>query len=158
MPERVRDLHALGVHIVSECRHVGARVRLLGGVAVLVKCQRVLAEHCGLRRCPDDIDVAARQGDIRKLSSVLARIGFHEDAALPGPVRRTRRVYRREADRIKLDIYLDRFRMCHSFPFDGRLDLDDGSPLHRDGVLQGISGAVALTPSCYRAGPAIRIR
>jgi hypothetical protein len=117
------DFVELGIAIVEDAERQGAPLRLLGGVAVAVLCADVWKRHPALRRSPNDIDFAGYSRHSAEIERVLLARGF-------GPAKEfnflnagRRLIFVREGDGVKVDVFLDEFRMCHRMSWTGRLEL-----------------------------------
>lgn len=99
-----------------------APVRLLGGVAIALRCPS--ARLPALERSYGDIDVVARGRDRRKLQRFLTDQGYRGLDQLNAVHGGARLFYLDEVNRRRLDVFLDRFEMCHDLDLRARL----GSP------------------------------
>jgi len=100
----------------------GVAVRLLGGVAIALKCPS--ARLAALRREYRDIDVVARGRERRKLQSFLTGQGYRGLDQLNAVHGGSRLFFYDGANRRKLDVFLDRFQMCHELDLRDRLGLE----------------------------------
>ena len=96
-------------------------VRVLGGVAIALRCPS--AQLPALERTYGDIDVVARSRDRRKLQRFLTAQGYRGLDQLNAVHGGARLFYVDEANRRRLDVFLDRFEMCHDLDLRGRLGL-----------------------------------
>ncbi|CAB1129762.1 conserved protein of unknown function [Candidatus Hydrogenisulfobacillus filiaventi] len=110
---------AEALDLVEAATLAGAGVRLLGGQAVAYHCRgRVPAP---LDRTSADIDLFVRGRDRAGLQRVLAQHGWEGEREFNLLNGRTRLLYHK--DGTKLDVFVDRFRMCHEWPLADRLPL-----------------------------------
>jgi len=109
--------------LVEELRSVGAETRMMGGIAIAVRCPSVADP--ALRRPHDDVDLVATKSGARKLEQHIVRLGYHgedEFNALQG----SRRLIFHSPERpaAKVDVFIERVDMCHTFLLGDRLDVD----------------------------------
>jgi hypothetical protein len=116
------DLIELGVAIVEDAERQGAELRLLGGVAVAVLCADVWKSHPALRRTPNDIDLAGYSRQSAEIERLLLARGFAPAKEFNFLNAGRRLIFFRESDGVKIDIFLDEFRMCHRLSWAGRLE------------------------------------
>jgi hypothetical protein len=117
------ELVALGVDIVKEAERNDACVRLLGGVAVAMLCADALNAEPSLRRTPNDIDLAGYSRQSSTIERTLISFGFEPAKEFNFLNAGRRLIYFRRRDRVKIDVFLDEFRMCHRLSWKGRLEL-----------------------------------
>jgi hypothetical protein len=94
-------------------------LRLLGGVAIALRCPS--AQLPALRRSYGDIDVVGRGRDRRKLHRFLAGQGYVGLDQLNAVHGGRRLFFYDEANHRRLDVFLDRFEMCHELDLRPRL-------------------------------------
>jgi hypothetical protein len=97
------------------------RLRLLGGVAVAIRCPS--AARPPLARRYGDIDVVTRGGDRRKLGRFLAAEGYRALEQLNAVHGKTRLFYYDTQRSRRLDVFLDQFDMCHRLDLRKRIDI-----------------------------------
>jgi hypothetical protein len=100
----------------------GVVVRVLGGAAIALRCPT--ARLPALRREYRDIDVVARGRERRKLQSFLTSQGYRGLDELNAVHGGTRLFFYDDTNRRRLDVFLDRFQMCHELDLRDRLGLD----------------------------------
>ncbi|HWD76583.1 MAG TPA: nucleotidyltransferase family protein [Solirubrobacteraceae bacterium] len=96
-------------------------VRLLGGVAIALRCPS--AQQPPLKRTYGDIDLVARSRDRRKLQRFLAGQGYRGLDQLNAVHGGSRLFFYDEVNQRKLDVFIDRFEMCHELDLRPRLGL-----------------------------------
>jgi hypothetical protein len=116
------DLVELGVAIVGDAERQGAHLRLLGGVAVAVLCAEVWKSQPALRRTPNDIDFAGYSRQSAAIERILLARGFAPAKEFNFLNAGRRLIFFRESDGVKIDVFLDEFRMCHRLSWAGRLE------------------------------------
>lgn len=97
-------------------------VRVLGGIAVYLRCQEVMGRP-ELTRSYGDIDLAAPRRAARQISEFLTGAGYSPNRqfnALQGASRLL--FYDLERNR-QVDVFLGRFAMCHALDLEPRLAL-----------------------------------
>ncbi len=114
------------VHLIRELQRKGITVRLFGGVGIRLRCAAVLEVTPELSRPPRDIDLVARLRDrwlIERMILDLGGIPNREFNLLNGTRQLMYALSVGEADRIRIDVILDRLEMCHVLELSSRLDL-----------------------------------
>lgn len=99
--------------IIDEAERRGATVRLLGGVAFKLKCRTALDPM--FYRENKDIDLAGRRDQVRKITETLEWLGYRPREVFNKLSMGERLIYYDIANRRRVDVFLDRFKMCHSF-------------------------------------------
>jgi Uncharacterised nucleotidyltransferase len=117
------DLVTEAERLVAVAAERGVVARMLGGVAVAMRCPTARTEP--FLRDYSDLDVVIRQSDRNQIDAVLGELGFEGDRAFNARFGNERRCYHRE-DGLKLDVFVECFSMCHDVPLDAdRLGIDD---------------------------------
>jgi hypothetical protein len=117
------DLVTEAEQLVSTAAAQGAVVRMLGGVAIAMRCPT--ARTPSFAREYSDLDAVVPQRDRGRLDDVVAAVGLEADRAFNAVRGNERRCYYR-ADGLKLDVFVEGFSMCHDIPIDAdRLGVDD---------------------------------
>ena len=110
------------MQIVEEAAAAGLEVRLIGGVAVGLRCRRA-KPSVGTPRQYGDIDLCGRSKSNRAYGKLLESLGY--EPSLPFN-QLNAAVYQRFDHRdlpVHLDVFYDSLRMCHELPFRDRLSL-----------------------------------
>jgi hypothetical protein len=100
-------------------------LRLLGGLAV--------ALHSGPRRHPafarefKDIDFVARLKQAREIEAFFVGMGYESDATFNALNAGRRGMYHDDVNQRHIDVFIDRFEMCHTIPIAERLDVDEAT-------------------------------
>ncbi len=116
------DLTAVGLQIVEEAQSAGLDVRLIGGVAIALRC-RPDEPIVGSSRRYGDIDLCGLSKSSRDYGQLLEGMGY--EPSLPFN-QLNAAVYQRfdHSERpVHLDLFFDSLRMCHELPFRERLTL-----------------------------------
>jgi hypothetical protein len=116
------DILIEAARLADSAEEQGLSVRLLGGAAIALRCPT--ARLPALRREYRDIDVVARGRERRKLQSFLTGQGYRGLDELNAVHGGTRLFFYDDANRRRLDVFLDRFEMCHQLDLRDRLGLE----------------------------------
>ena len=109
-------LVAEGVALVESAQHEGATLRLLGGAAVVVHSSGVPYREIG------DLDAVTGRKDVKRLTAVLQGRGYEPETRFNALHGDRRLIFQGPAG--KLDVFVDRFEMCHRLELGPRLALD----------------------------------
>jgi hypothetical protein len=117
------DLVAEAEQLVSVAGAQGVVARMLGGIAIAMRCPTARTE--AFARSYSDLDAVIRERDRNRIDEVLGALGFTGDRAFNARFGNERRCYHRD-DGLKLDVFVESFSMCHEVPLDAeRLELDE---------------------------------
>lgn len=105
--------------LIAAAGERGAALRLLGGRAVRWLCAGRVPE--GLLRPPGDLDFFARSHDRRTVTEVFADHGYAPEREFNLLNGKSRLIFTR--DGLKVDVFLDEFRMCHRLDLRNRLQI-----------------------------------
>ncbi len=100
----------------------GVYPRLLGGVAIAVRCPS--ARFPPLAREYHDVDLATDGEHAHQLSEALIASGFAADERFNNLHGRTRMMFT-GSDGVHLDVLVDEFVMCHKLGLKDRLSIDE---------------------------------
>ena len=108
--------------IVSEARRVldvaaGVPLRLLGGVAIAVS----LPGEPLLPRPYNDIDFITAKGEGPTIAKLFEELGYEGDHQFNGLNGHRRLLFYDAANERRVDVFVGRFEMCHTWPLDARL-------------------------------------
>jgi hypothetical protein len=116
------EIPELGRRLAEDAAAEGLTLRLIGGVAVWIRCPS--ARTAPLARAYGDIDLIGRGRDRAAILAFLEARGFEPDRmfnALHG----ASRLNFSDPDRdLPVDVLLDRFAMAHALDLRDRLDVD----------------------------------
>jgi hypothetical protein len=118
--EKQIDLGREARRLVDAAGQQGIPLRLLGGLAVSMRCPS--SSSAALKRDYEDIDMATDQSGGRKLADFFKDQGFDPDKELNMLNGHRRQIYYHK-EIGKVDIFVGEFEMCHRFSFAGRLNL-----------------------------------
>jgi hypothetical protein len=115
--------------VVSEARFVmaasdgrGLGLRLLGGVAVNLHAEPSL--HPAFCRSYKDIDVVVPRRAGGEIGRLLVELGYESNPTFNAMNGNRRQLYYDVPNDRQLDVFIDRFEMCHAIPLSGRLSVD----------------------------------
>ncbi len=118
-PTLLEEAEAL-IRRLAEGHVVG---RLLGGVAVAVRCPAA-RDPSPLARSYSDLDIVVTRPSRRHLSSVLAALEFTAAERFNAMNGHSRQLYT-SRDGVDLDVFIEQFRMCHEIDLKRRLEVDE---------------------------------
>lgn len=105
--------------IASAAQDVGVNVKAIGGLGVALTCPS--ASRAPLVRRYADIDVVARTKDRRAVSELLQSLGYQPDREFNALMGHARLFFWDALNGRQLDVFLDRFVMCHTIELADRL-------------------------------------
>jgi hypothetical protein len=116
------DLATVAVDIVEQAASAGLHVRLIGGVAIGLRCLRV-EPTAGSPRRYGDIDLCGLSKASSAYGKLLESMGYQPSL----PFNQLNAAFYQRFDHSKhpvhLDLFFDSLRMCHVLPFRERLTL-----------------------------------
>jgi hypothetical protein len=107
--------------LIARAQVQGIPLRLLGGVAVQLRCAH--AAHRALARSYADLDFASHKKQGRALSTLLVSTGYTADRRFNALHGERRLLFYDTARSRQIDIFLSTFEMCHKLQFEQRLML-----------------------------------
>lgn len=110
---------AEAVRVVGALQQKGLVVRLLGGVAVRLRCPH--ATHRALNRAYADLDFVAYKKQARQVRDALIEQGYVADRRFNALHGERRLLFFDEARNRQIDIFLGTFEMCHKLVLEPRL-------------------------------------
>lgn len=119
---RALDLGVEARRIVAAGESAELPMRLLGGIAVRLRCPS--AQHRALRRSYGDIDLCAFKRDVPRLTELFETMGY--EPWLPFNqlnAEHSQRFDHGESE-LSIDVFLDRLSMCHSLDLRSRLTME----------------------------------
>jgi hypothetical protein len=116
------DIPALGRRLAEEAEATGLPLRLIGGVAVWVRCPS--ARTAPLARPYGDVDFIGRARDRREIVAFLEARGFEPDRMFNALHGASRLNFTDPGRELGIDVLLDRFAMAHALDLRDRLALD----------------------------------
>jgi len=106
--------------IIRAGENAGIRLRVLGGLAVYLTCPSAVT-HPRLKRSYADIDLAGLEEDGPHLGQFFTQLGYRPDQRFNALHGRTRMIFYNPDDGSHVDVFLDRFQMCHNLDLRERL-------------------------------------
>lgn len=116
------DVREEGLRLAQGAADLGLSLRLLGGVAVWVRCPS--ANLPALARTYGDVDVIILSAGRNKVTSYLERMGYVPDKLFNAIHGAQRLNFVDPARARPLDVLINRFVMCHTIDFRDRLTVD----------------------------------
>jgi hypothetical protein len=105
--------------ILRAARAEGAAARVLGGVAVALRCASARTP-APLARSYSDIDLVTGKESARTLGRTLEQLGYAPHERFNAVHRHTRMMFER-GDSLHLDVFVEEFVMCHRLNLSPRL-------------------------------------
>jgi hypothetical protein len=106
--------------IISAGEKASIRLRVLGGLAVYLTCPSAVT-HARLKRSYADIDLAGLEKDGPNLGQLFTHLGYVPYQRFNALHGRTRMIFYNPDDGSHVDVFLDRFQMCHILDLRERL-------------------------------------
>jgi len=110
--------------ILDEADKRNITMRIMGALAFRIHCPKFKFIMYSVNRYLTDLDFAAYMKDADKISRLLEDLGYKEILPVRAYFGGTRRIFQSDAYGIKVDVFLDKLRMCHDINFVGRLEID----------------------------------
>lgn len=117
---RGADFLAEGASLVERTNAAGVPLRLVGGVAIALHCDRLLQGRP--HRDFGDLDAVTPAGSSRRLTAALVDCGYEPDTRFNAMQGEQRLIF--EGPLGKLDVFVGLFQMCHRIDLSKRLELD----------------------------------
>jgi hypothetical protein len=108
--------------LVDEAQRRGIFLRLMGGLAVKVHCDR--AAHRALMRDYPDIDFVTNKAGSLRLESFLVEMGYTPNKTFNTLSGDHRQLYHDQPRNRQIDIFIGDFHMCHRLPLSDRLQVE----------------------------------
>jgi hypothetical protein len=110
----------LAHEITARARETGVKLRLLGGLAIRLRCPS--AEHRSLRRQYGDLDFVAPSSDLLKLEPFFESAGFEPWLPFNRLNAETSQRFDHRTSLVSVDVFIGRLVMCHTLELANRLD------------------------------------
>lgn len=98
-------------------------VRLLGGVAIRLRCES--AARPPLARQYGDIDFFGRSSESDAIIELVTELGYRSERRFNALHGHRRLLFKDDTTHRNIDVLLDHFEMCHRLDLRGRLDLEE---------------------------------
>ncbi len=108
--------------ILKAAERGGVVLRLLGGVAVFLRCPS--ASQAPLQRNYVDVDLIGHASQGRAIKALFASLGYTPREVFNRVQGDKRLIFNDLEHQRRVDIFLDVFEMCHKFAFRDRLEID----------------------------------
>lgn len=115
----VRD----GARVVEAARDAGVELRLLGGVAIALRCPSA-GGGGPLARDYSDLDLATSRRHAKGTQRLLTELGYEPNQRFNAANGESRLLFLAPDGR-HVDVFVDRFVLCHELSLQGRLTVDD---------------------------------
>jgi hypothetical protein len=112
--------------ITAAAAERGVTAQALGGVAIFLRCPS--AEHPPLQREYKDVDLVSTRSMTERLTELLTSLGHSPDKRFNALHGSQRLFFWDERNGRQLDVFVERFEMCHSFDLRNRLKVDPLAP------------------------------
>jgi hypothetical protein len=122
MSIRVADIVSEGARLVGEAEARGVTLRLLGGVAVHLRCPDAMSRP-ELSRPYRDSDFAAPRRAARTVRAVLSEQGYVPNSHFNAVHGASRLLFYYEEHGRQIDVFLGTFAMCHKLDLEPRVTL-----------------------------------
>jgi hypothetical protein len=116
------EIPELGRRLAEEAAAAGLPLRLIGGVAVWVRCPS--ARTAPLARAYGDVDFIGRARDRKEIVAFFEAHGFEPDRMFNALHGASRLNFSDPARDLPVDVLLDRFAMAHALDLRDRLAVD----------------------------------
>ena len=109
--------------VVDAARGQGVRLRVIGGLAVKIRCPG--AQHRALARTYGDVDLVGYRKQRSEIVHVLEDLGYVPNRSFNALQGHRRLLFVDPDETFDVDVFLDVFPMCHELNFVGRLETDE---------------------------------
>jgi hypothetical protein len=110
------------VRLMAAAEESGVRVRLLGGMAIVLHVGELL--HPAFRRTIRDIDLATPKREGRTVADFLTDQGYTPNKTFNAMHGARRLLFYDEPNDRQVDVFVGSFEMCHQLPLEERLELE----------------------------------
>jgi Uncharacterised nucleotidyltransferase len=114
-----RDAVAEARRVLAAAEAVGAPLRVLGGVAIALS----LRHEPLLPRTYNDIDFMTARAAGPQTVKLFEELGYEGDRQFNGLNGHRRLLFYDTANERRVDVFVGRFEMCHTWPLERRLDV-----------------------------------
>lgn len=117
------SMAAAGREIVARSAGEGMTLRLIGGLGVWVRSSD--ETRTVLERSYGDLDFVSHGASPKDLTELLGELGYADEPRFNAVHGERRLIYNAPDGGIKIDVFRDRFEMCHSLDLRKRVALGD---------------------------------
>jgi hypothetical protein len=115
------DVQTKAAEILSTLKQDGVMVRLIGSLAISMHCSN---REPNQTRIIKDMDLVGYANDRPKIENRLKAMGY-QPAEMFNLINPTRLLFFDPTDRLRVDVFLGQFRMCHTLDFSTQIPLDE---------------------------------
>ena len=116
MQQESQDLVEEGLKVIDSGKDKGIMVTLIGTCAIRLHSDTDLEMK--------DIDIITYGKDVTLLKNFFSTLAYTQDRRVYALHGNERQIFHDTARDIKIDVFVDKLRMCHTVDFRGRLELD----------------------------------
>jgi hypothetical protein len=132
-----QEILEIGLELVEKARAQGIPLRLLGAVAIRLHCRRYQHLFDQAERPISDLDVMSYGTHRKAVQSLLKENKYIGDEHLIAIYGESRQIYQHpRVAGLKLDVFFDQLKFCHTVSFRGRLELDYPTITMTDALLE----------------------
>jgi hypothetical protein len=110
--------------VVKAADQAQLTLRLLGSLAFQVHCPQFGHLQAEMGRAYTDIDFAGYGRQAKKVSDMLAGLGYQENREVFVVTEGGRAIFENAQNRLHLDVFYEKLDFCHVIPWNGRLEVD----------------------------------
>jgi hypothetical protein len=122
-PSTPAGLRAETLAIIANAAREEVTTRVLGGIAVALRCESARGEG-PLSRGYSDIDLVVPRKDARRFAGVMTERGYPPNERFNAAHGSSRQIfYLGTGEDEHIDVFVDQFQLCHVLPLAKRLDL-----------------------------------
>jgi hypothetical protein len=114
------------IRITAAAGERGITAQTIGGLGVFMRCPS--ASLSPLERAYKDIDLVTTRSMTQRLGVLLEGLGHAPDKRFNAITAGQRMFFWDERNSRQLDVFIDRFEMCHTFDLRDRLKIDPSAP------------------------------
>ena len=113
------------MRILESAQKRGIVIRALGGLGIRLSCEESTKPE--FARTYNDLDFIGRHEQSQAIRQLFDEMGYLPNKTFNALHGRERLVFQEPDGGGKIDVFLDRFRMCHTFDLEDRLTICDKS-------------------------------
>jgi hypothetical protein len=117
-------LEAEVTRIIEAVEPTETPIRVLGSIAVSMRCPAAADRLGTSERTYADIDMVAYRRGTKAVSDTLIGLGYVDDREVFAASEGARSIFDDRVRQIHLDVFYDRLEFCHIIPLAGRLEAD----------------------------------
>ena len=113
-------LLATGSDLIERFEAAGLTARLLGGVGIALVSPSARTKSA-LMRSFSDLDLVVDRNTVRRIDRVMSEADFLADERFNVAHGRSRQIFYQPASTLHIDVFVERFKMCHELDLRKRL-------------------------------------